>query len=115
VKLLLIRHGHAQDRALLQRDHARSLTAQGRRRVRKAARGLRALLPDLDVLAASPLARASQTAEIVARVYGHAPGVVRLPVLKPGQPPRRFWPGFGRSLRRQPWPWSATNRISAGS
>jgi len=98
VKLVLIRHGRAQDRILLQRDHARSLTAQGRRRMRLAGRGLRTLLPDLDVLATSPLVRACQTAEIVARVYDHAPGITRLPALKPGQPLRAVlaW------LREQP-------------
>ena len=50
-------------------DEARPLTAKGRRRMRRAARGLRRLVPQLDVIAASPLRRAQETAEIVAAAY----------------------------------------------
>ena len=51
-------------------DEARPLTAKGRRRMRRAARGLHRLVPTLDVLAASPYRRAQETAEIVAAAYG---------------------------------------------
>jgi phosphohistidine phosphatase len=86
VKLVLIRHARAEDRALLQRDHARALTPDGRRRMRKASKGLQTLLPGLDVLATSPLVRAQQTAEVIARSYGNGLGITRLPALAPEEP-----------------------------
>lgn len=69
MKILLIRHGKAEERPLLslsaKKDALRALTESGRREFRKAAKGLRKLAPDIDVLAASPLVRAQETAAIV--------------------------------------------------
>jgi len=98
MKLVLIRHARAEERALLQRDRTRALTPEGRRRMRKAGKGLCTLLPSLDVLASSPLVRARQTAEIVARVYGNGLAITPLPALTPGAPMRNLlaW------LREQP-------------
>jgi phosphohistidine phosphatase len=73
MRLLLIRHAIAEDRFEFARsgksDYHRPLTARGRRRMEKAAVGLRTLIPGLDVLATSPLTRAVQTAEIVAAAF----------------------------------------------
>jgi phosphohistidine phosphatase len=75
--LLVIRHAIAEDKVEFARsgksDDLRPLTAEGRRRMRKGARGLRAVVPRLDVLATSPYVRAMQTAEIVAATYGDMP------------------------------------------
>lgn len=87
MQLVLIRHARAEERALLKRDRTRALTVDGRRRMRKAARGLHALLPGLSQIATSPLLRAHQTAEIVAAVYASV-DVVTLPALSPGVAPR---------------------------
>lgn len=62
---------------------ARALTVDGRRRMRKAARGLHELIPGISQIATSPLARARQTAEIVATA-GNSPEVMPLPALAPG-------------------------------
>jgi phosphohistidine phosphatase len=74
MKLLVIRHAPAEDRAEFARtglpDEHRPLTAEGRERMRRAARGLREAVPAIGVLAASHLVRAAQTAEIVAGRYG---------------------------------------------
>ena len=74
MQLLVIRHAIAEDREEFavtgQDDDLRPLTREGRRRMRRAARGLRALVPKLGVLAASPLVRADQTAEVLAGEYG---------------------------------------------
>ncbi len=69
--LFLIRHAIAQDRSDFsgQDDALRPLTAEGRAKMERVARGLRALVPDLEVLATSPLVRAVETAEIVAGAY----------------------------------------------
>jgi len=87
MQLVLIRHARAEERMLFKRDRTRALTQDGQRRMRKAARGLHALLPGLTLIATSPLLRARQTAEIVAAVY---PGIdtVSLPALSPGVAPR---------------------------
>ncbi len=83
MQLVLIRHARAEERGLLKRDRTRALTVDGRRRMRKAARGLHELIPGISQIATSPLARARQTAEIVATVC-HCPEVVPLPGLAPG-------------------------------
>jgi phosphohistidine phosphatase len=71
--LLLIRHAISEDRVEFARsgksDHYRPLTRKGRRRMTLGAAGLRSIVPDIDVLASSPLSRAEQTAEIIAGEY----------------------------------------------
>jgi phosphohistidine phosphatase len=73
MKLLVIRHAIAEDREVFAetgRDDAlRPLTAEGSRKMRRAARGLRQIVPTIDELVASPFTRASETAEIVRREY----------------------------------------------
>jgi phosphohistidine phosphatase len=70
VRLLIIRHGKAEDRSPKRKDTSRRLTGAGRKAMRKAARGLREIAPEIDVLVTSPLARARETAEIVAEALG---------------------------------------------
>lgn len=74
MQLLVVRHAIAEDREEFartgQEDAFRPLTSRGRRRMRRAARGLHTLVPRLGVLASSPLTRAFQTAEILAEEYG---------------------------------------------
>jgi len=87
MQLVLIRHARAEERTLFKRDRTRALTEDGRRRMRKAARGLHAFLPGLTQIATSPLLRARQTAEIVAALYAGI-DTVSVPVLSPGAAPR---------------------------
>jgi phosphohistidine phosphatase len=93
MKILLIRHGRAQERTALttlaRRDHARRLTEAGRKDMRRAAKGLRKIAPDLDILATSPLVRARETAEIVERVFG-GPAITELAALSPGAAAREL-------------------------
>lgn len=74
MRLLVIRHAIAGDRDAFagtgQPDSLRPLTDEGRKKMRGVARGLKRVIPKLDVLATSPLVRASQTAEILAQAYG---------------------------------------------
>ena len=73
MRLVVIRHAIAEDRetfAATGRDDAsRPLTDVGRRKMRRAARGLRHLLPAIETIVASPLTRARETAEIVRDEY----------------------------------------------
>jgi phosphohistidine phosphatase len=72
--LLLIRHGPAGDReawrALGKDDFLRPLTADGRARTRAAAKGLARIVDRPQAIATSPLARAIQTADHVAKAFG---------------------------------------------
>jgi phosphohistidine phosphatase len=74
MRLLVIRHAVAEERDAFavtgQSDAQRPLTDEGRKKMKAAARGLKGLVPKLNVLATSPLLRAAQTAEIVSREYG---------------------------------------------
>jgi phosphohistidine phosphatase len=74
VKLLIVRHAIAVERGTPGiPDDERRLTPEGKKRFRKAARGLARLVPRPDALLTSPLPRARETAEIAARAWGRVP------------------------------------------
>jgi phosphohistidine phosphatase len=87
VRLLFVRHAIAEDRETYARNHkddaARPLTPEGRQKMERAAHGLRNIVPELDLLAASPFKRAYDTAEIIARAYDGV-RVERVADLAPG-------------------------------
>ena len=87
MRLLVVRHAIAEDREAFARSHQddadRPLTPEGRRKMERAAPGLKQLIPELEVLAASPYKRAFDTAEIIAAAYGVLT-VERVPELAPG-------------------------------
>jgi len=71
MKLLLVRHAIAVPSGTPGiADDERPLTARGRKRFRKAARGLARIVPPPDLLLTSPLPRALETAEIAADAWG---------------------------------------------
>jgi phosphohistidine phosphatase len=70
--LFVLRHGLAEE-AAAGGDAARHLTDVGRERLQKAAEGMLALGIELDTILTSPLARAAETAEIVAGAYQNRP------------------------------------------
>ncbi|HEX5758475.1 MAG TPA: histidine phosphatase family protein [Thermoanaerobaculia bacterium] len=74
MRLLAVRHAIAEEREDFARtgrdDRLRPLTDEGRKKMRRAARGLRTLVPEIDLLATSPLTRAAQTGAILDAVYG---------------------------------------------
>jgi phosphohistidine phosphatase len=80
-----LRHGQAGNRQDWHGDDSeRPLTAEGKKRMAKEAAGIRALgfLPDLII--SSPLVRAYQTAQIVAKALGSGVGLIRDARLQPG-------------------------------
>jgi phosphohistidine phosphatase len=101
VKLLIIRHGPAGDRAEWEAkgrdDRLRPLTPAGKKEIRRISKGLAELVPEIDILASSPLVRALQTAEIVADRYECEP--VTVDALAPGNDPAKVirWLGEQRS------------------
>jgi len=100
MKLLLIRHAIAEEREDFARtgkdDRLRPLTDEGRKKMKQAARGLRELVPEINLLATSPLTRAAQTAAIVDSVYGDLKEV-EIKELSPEATPESFL----RWLRKQ--------------
>src|SRR5262245_49009791 len=71
VNLLLVRHAIAAPSGTPDiADDERPLTKRGRKRFRKAARGLARIVPSPDLLLTSPLPRALETAEIAADAWG---------------------------------------------
>lgn len=101
MRVLIVRHAKAESRAVSgligKKDAARPLTDAGRRNMRKAVKGLHTLVSKLDVLAASPLVRAQETASIISKRYAGMP-VTELALLAPGRSPQALldW------LREQP-------------
>jgi phosphohistidine phosphatase len=73
MNLVLIRHAIAEDRAAFARtgrpDARRPLTGEGRRKFRRARRGLRRAAPEISLIATSPYARARETADLLQKVY----------------------------------------------
>lgn len=89
MNLLVVRHAIAVDAVEHARGHpddaGRPLTSEGQRKMKRAARGLRTLVPEIQLLATSPLTRARETADILAAVYDPVIPVV-VSELAPGQP-----------------------------
>ena len=89
--LLVVRHAIAMTREEfaqtgIEDDGLRPLTPRGIRRMRRGARGIRRLVPRLDVLASSPFVRARGTAELLAPVYDDI-AIELVDALKPETPP----------------------------
>lgn len=84
--LYLLRHGIAvdADENGVVRDSERRLTDEGRRKAAIVGKGLSEIGVEPDLIASSPLVRAKETAEIVAKILG-APGDIEvLDMLAPG-------------------------------
>lgn len=81
MKLLLVRHAIAEDAdtfiAAGGSDAQRPLTEMGRKKMRKGANRLRVQVREIDLLACSPMLRARETADLIARAFGDLPVVER--------------------------------------
>lgn len=77
MRVLLIRHGTAEDAGYRDgrpvTDENRELTKEGRGEIKQVGLVLSRIVPKVDKIAASPLARAAQTAEIISRNYTSGP------------------------------------------
>lgn len=88
MELCVVRHAvaHKRDVERWPNDDERPLTPEGEADFREAARGLGLLMSGVDALLSSPLARAWQTAEILAGLEGW-PEPKAFPALEPEVPP----------------------------
>ena len=77
--LYIVRHGIAvnRDDPKCPPEAERPLTAEGVKKTRSAALGLKSMGAKPDVLITSPFVRAAQTAEIFAEVLGHSTAKIR--------------------------------------
>jgi len=104
LQLYLLRHGPAgsRDASLYPDDGERPLTRPGRARTERAARGMETAGFRFDLLLTSPLARARQTADIVAEVVSGCPRPRVHRPLAPGGPTEAILEGLpkGRQASR---------------
>ena len=70
MNLLVIRHGEAEEGGGVP-DAKRELTQHGRELLSRSSVAIRRIVPKIDLVIASPLVRAIQTAEIVCSAYGN--------------------------------------------
>jgi len=91
MKLILFRHGPAgrRDAKRFPDDRERPLTGLGKKRTRKAAQGIARLEPKVTRIWTSPLVRARETAERLARAYDPPPKITVVDSLAPGMDPMR--------------------------
>ncbi len=89
--LLLIRHAIAADRSDFESsDDLRPLTEEGKKKMQRAAQGLRVAVPSIELLATSPLVRAVATGAILEEAYSDQrprPAVREVDELRPGAEP----------------------------
>ena len=92
MNLYLLRHGIAEERdeRRYPDDSLRPLTAEGRRKMRGIAAGMRILELRFDVWLSSPYVRARQTAEIVAKEFQGRDSLELIPELTPDGSARRL-------------------------
>ncbi|HEY6097967.1 MAG TPA: histidine phosphatase family protein [Anaeromyxobacter sp.] len=104
MELLVVRHAVAQEREVFAKtgedDTRRPLTREGRRKFVKGARGLRKLVPRVDLLATSELVRALETAELLEAGYGEL-RTARLAELAPDADPRALLRWLRAQRRRK--------------
>jgi len=84
--IYLLRHGIAEDPGIGQADEDRSLTKQGRERLDGCRAAWRRLVKTPDIVIASPLLRARQTAEVFADAVGFDDELRIEPTVVPGAP-----------------------------
>lgn len=82
--MYFLRHASAgQHKLNPKHDEERPLDATGKRQSRDMGRALKAFGVEIDVLISSPLTRATQMAEIVAREFGHDAKIVTHEAMRP--------------------------------
>src|SRR5260221_13684913 len=85
--LYILRHATDEETSSSGDDGGRRLTQKSKEKMVGAAAGLREMELKFDVILTSPLARATETAEIVAAAYDNTPSPQVLPALATGVPP----------------------------
>jgi phosphohistidine phosphatase len=92
MELYLLRHAPAEPQSVAnaRTDHERSLTSDGKRKMRRIAKGMKALDLSFDLILSSPFLRAKQTAQIVAEAFQLTEALELAPALASGQNSRNL-------------------------
>ena len=88
--IVLLRHGIAEEATPGKKDEDRGLTSEGHARMKEIARGLANALPKAQVICASPLLRAVQTALWVSKGYNSRVNINTTDLLAPAASPKQF-------------------------
>jgi phosphohistidine phosphatase len=99
--IVLLRHGIAEEPSEGKADEDRSLTPEGHARMKQIARGLERAFPKAQVIYASPLLRAVQTALWVSKGYRSRVKVNTTDALIPGADPKEFVEFLGSIKERR--------------
>ena len=87
MEIWVLRHAKAEEGGPGTPDEERALTPAARARMRAAARAIARLEPKFDAILSSPLRRALQTAEPVARALDQTDDLIETAALSPGADP----------------------------
>jgi phosphohistidine phosphatase len=90
INLYLVRHSDAEKANPLKSDFERELTPEGKEAILKAALGWKKLVASFDIIASSPLIRAVQTAEIIAKTFSYKKKIFKDERLSTGCKPEGF-------------------------
>ena len=76
MNIYLIRHGDAEKSSPAKKDAERKLTPEGISAIESAAEGWKNIISSFDYIVSSPLKRAVQTAEIIAKVFNYSDEII---------------------------------------
>lgn len=91
MNLYLLRHGIAEEGGTGIEDADRSLTAEGRRKLRQVLTAACDAKVSLDLIVSSPLKRALQTAEVARRTLKYKGEILKTKALEPGGSVQQVW------------------------
>ena len=91
MEIYILRHGIAEEARAGQPDAERSLTPEGKKKLRNVLRAAREAGVSPSLILTSPYRRALQTAQLAAEILGYKGDLVRASVLEPGSDPRAVW------------------------
>jgi phosphohistidine phosphatase len=91
MRIYVLRHGIAEDARPGHPDAERALTGEGREKLRRVLRRVKAADSAPSAVLSSPYRRAIETAEVAAEVLGFGGKVVRTPALLPEASPFDTW------------------------
>ncbi|MFZ0184176.1 MAG: phosphohistidine phosphatase SixA [Nitrosotalea sp.] len=97
--LLVLRHGDAGKRSPSSGDFKRTLTSEGRQEIVDLSNGLKFLEVKLDYILTSPLLRAKNTAELVAKSLKYKGKIEELNALKPEGSRLEFYSALSKLKR----------------
>lgn len=101
MNLYILRHAIAEDRSPTVPESQRRLTPDGARKMHKAAKGIKALGLEFDLILTSPYLRAKETAEIVAKTLDCEKNLMVSPTLAADGNPKELIEEIRRKYHKE--------------